>query len=587
MTPGFLHLVSVGPGYRELIAPQAEQVLRNCETVIGYDLYLQWIAPWVEGKRVITLPLTQERERARLAIQHARDGEHVALVSSGDIGVYAMAALAFELMDESDTFSVAVTPGITAANACASLLGSPLSHDFATLSLSDLLCPWQWIEHRARHIAQADLAVVLYNVQSRQRPDGVYRVLEILLEHKRADTWCGVVRNAYRPEQHIDIVTLDALPTRQFDMLTTIVIGNRFTQRKRNWIFTPRGYGDWDPARIEQRNHDVSGSERLAALQSAHPHEPGEQVSDQHEADGHASREPQSHALPSHKHALPEHVPSDASAFVAMDGLDTVTREPLPHDAVWVFSGTRDGNELARLLVASGQPVVVSVASQYGEDLVVRDVAGAAVVAGRIGIDRRRALLREQRARAIVDATHPHASDMSRQLVRLASELGIDYVRYERPDATVDAPVQHCDDVQNAAQLAIALGSRIFLATGVNQLDQFLKHPGARERDWYLRLTPDPVQLKRALDAGIERDHVIAMQGPFSQSFNEALWRDLEIDCVVSKESGEAGGYSAKASAAQALGIPFIAIRRPVVEHPNVVRDFAAVLAHLKSGVTP
>ena len=530
MTAGFLNLVSVGPGYRELIAPQAADALRESDVIVGYDLYMQWIAPWIEGKRIHTLPLTQERERARLAIEQAREGHRVALVSSGDIGVYAMAALAFEQMDENDTFGLRVTPGITAANACASLLGSPLSHDFATLSLSDLLCPWQWIEHRASHIAQADLAVVLYNVQSRQRPDGVHKILRLMLEHKRPDTLCGVVRNAYRPEQQVDIVELGALPERQFDMLTTIVIGNRFTQRKRQWIYTPRGYGNWDPSRT----------------------------------------------LGASEYVVPDADPQPLSEETPRSGAD------LPQDAVWVFSGTRDGNELARLLVAAGQRVVVSVASQYGEDLVVRDVPGAAVIAGRLGIERRRELLLACRAKSVVDATHPHASEMTLQLTRLAKELGIDYVRYERPDTTCDAPVQQCDDLQTAAHLAVELGSRIFLATGVTQLDSFLKHPGAAHRDWYLRLTPDPAQLQRALAAGIQRDHVIAMQGPFSQAFNEALWRDLEIDCVVSKESGEAGGYSAKASAAQTLGIPFIAIRRPVLDHPNVVRDFAAVLSHLK-----
>src|ERR1700679_3062731 len=104
MTAGFLNLVSVGPGYRELIAPQAADALRESDVIVGYDLYMQWIAPWIEGKRIHTLPLTQERERARLAIEQAREGQRVALVSSGDIGVYAMAALAFEQMDEGDTF---------------------------------------------------------------------------------------------------------------------------------------------------------------------------------------------------------------------------------------------------------------------------------------------------------------------------------------------------------------------------------------------------------------------------------------------------------------------------------------------------
>src|SRR5260364_268416 len=167
MTTGLLNLVSVGPGHCELIAPQAADALRNSDIIVGYSLYLRWVAPWIKGKHIHTLPLTQERTRADVALASARAGQRVALVSSGDIGVYAMAALLFEQTDEADTFDLRITPGITAANACASLLGSPLSHDFATLSLSDWLCPWQWIEHRARHIAQADLAVALYNATAR------------------------------------------------------------------------------------------------------------------------------------------------------------------------------------------------------------------------------------------------------------------------------------------------------------------------------------------------------------------------------------------------------------------------------------
>ncbi|HEY6926138.1 MAG TPA: precorrin-3B C(17)-methyltransferase, partial [Steroidobacteraceae bacterium] len=164
-----LHLVSVGPGTGDLIVPSAIAALRESEVIVSYELYLRWVTEWIRGKEIHTPPLTQERERARLAIDRARGGRKVALISSGDIGIYAMAALAFEEMREEDTFDVNVIPGITAANACASLLGSPLSHDFATLSLSNLMCPWEWIEQRARHIAEADLACVLYNVQSNAR----------------------------------------------------------------------------------------------------------------------------------------------------------------------------------------------------------------------------------------------------------------------------------------------------------------------------------------------------------------------------------------------------------------------------------
>src|SRR5271170_2121462 len=185
---GVLNLVSVGPGFAEHITPSAEQALKESDAVVGYELYLKWIEQWILEKERFTTPLTQERERALKALDLARDGKTVSLISSGDIGVYAMASLAFEEMREDDTFQVRVVPGVTAANACASLLGAPLSHDFATLSLSDLLCPWAWIEERARHIAQADLAVALYNVQSKQRQEGVYRILEIMLEHKRGVT---------------------------------------------------------------------------------------------------------------------------------------------------------------------------------------------------------------------------------------------------------------------------------------------------------------------------------------------------------------------------------------------------------------
>lgn len=249
---GKLNLVSVGPGFASLIPDMAREALEESDVVVGYDLYLRWIAPWIEGKEQHTPPLTQERERAQLALDFARAGRTVSLVSSGDIGIYAMATLAFDELLPTDTLELQVVPGISAANACASLLGAPLSHDYATLSLSDLLCPWEWIEKRASHIAQADLCAVFYNVQSRGRQEGVYRILDLMLAHKRPETVCGVVRNAYREDQTVSITTLEALRGQKFDMLTSLVIGNRFTARKtqpggREWMFTPRGYNSWAP----------------------------------------------------------------------------------------------------------------------------------------------------------------------------------------------------------------------------------------------------------------------------------------------------------------------------------------------------
>jgi precorrin-3B C17-methyltransferase len=507
---GKLYLVSVGPGSHELIPPMAKAALEASEVIVAYDLYLTWIQPWITGKEIHTLPLTQERDRAQLAIAQARAGKTVALISSGDIGIYAMAALAFEDMAEDDHYAVQLIPGITSANACASLLGSPLSHDFATLSLSDLLCPWEWIESRARHIAQADLAAVFYNVQSKQRQDGVYRILDIMLEHKRGETLCGIVRNAYRDDQTVDILTLAELRARRFDMLTTLVIGNRFTRRKRGWIYTPRGYGNWD------------------------------------------------------------------------DAPDTVTAASLPAGAVWVFSGTSDGNALAREIGAAGHAIVVSSASEYGAELAGKHCPGAAVIAGRLGIERRRELLRESQASAIVDATHPYATEISPQLIALARELALPYLRYERPRAMGELPARHVASMEDAAQLAMQLGQRIFLATGSKDIASFVHADGAATHQWFARLAPDPQHLQRAIDAGLPRSHLVAMQGPFSQMANETLWRDWRIDCVVTKDSGDAGGYQAKAAAAAALGIPLIVVDRPAIDYPAVNSDFAGVLDALR-----
>jgi len=513
---GVLNLVSVGPGFSDLIVPRAEAALRDSDVIVAYDLYLRWIEPWITGKEIHTPPLTQERERALLAIEKARSGAKVALISSGDIGIYAMAALAFDEMREDDDYAVNVIPGITSANACASLLGSPLSHDFATLSLSDLLCPWDWIEQRGRHIAQADLACVLYNVQSAGRQEGVYRILNIMLESKSPKTLCGVIHNAYRPGQKVSIHPLEDLLSLQFDMLTTIVIGNRFTQRKRGFIFTPRGYNNWDA--------------------------PAEQP-------------------------------------VIND---------LPEQALWVFSGTSDGNALANELAQQGYPVVVSAATEYGGEVAAQHCSGVSVWAGHQGVEARKQALSQNQARVIVDATHPYANLISEQLMGLSQSLNIPYLRFERPSSFAADSGIECNSTEQAAEQAIALGRRIFLTTGSKDLATFLNAPGAAEREWFVRVTPEPEFIQRAIDLGVPRSNICAMQGPFSEAFNTALWRDLKIDCVITKDSGDAGGYQAKVAATQALNLPLLVIKRPKLEYPFTTSTFDAALSQLQAWhVTP
>ena len=507
---GKLYLVSVGPGFADLIAPMAQKALEASDAIVGYDLYLRWIQPWIEGKQIITMPLTRERDRALKVIELAREGKVASLVSSGDIGVYAMATLVLEEMSEDDRFEVKIIPGVSAANSCASILGSPLSHDFATLSLSDLLCPWEWIEHRARHLAEADMVTALYNVQSLSRQEGVYRILRIMLEHKSPETVCGVVRSAYREDQSHYICTLGELVQREFDMMTTIIVGNRFTKRKQHFMFTPRGYNSW--------------KETDASLPSA--------------------------------------------------GKDSSSD-------VWVFSGTSDGNALAAQLADAGTKVIVSTASDYGREMVVQNFPNLAVRSGRMGVEARRLELKKTGAKVIVDATHPFASEISKQLIELASELGITYLRYERPVTQNVQGAILCRDIEEAVEKAMAHGTRIFLATGSKDLATFLKQPKAAERQWFARIAPDTESLQKALGLGIPRGQLCVMQGPFTQEFNQMLWKNWQIDCVVTKDSGEAGGFEAKEQAARSLGIPLIVVQRPVVAYPAVAHDFQTIIQQL------
>jgi precorrin-6x reductase len=512
MKRGCLNLVSVGPGVKEQITGAALRAIAESDVIVAYDLYLSWIRSDISEKTIITTPLSQEKERVQKAIDAARNGSRVALISSGDIGIYAMATLAFELMSETDTFAVEVFPGVTAAVAGAALLGAPLSHDFATLSLSDLMCPWQWIEERARHIAAADLCVALYNVQSRKRQEGVYRIIEILVSHKAAGTLCGIVRNAYREDQSFEIVTLEELGKRTFDMFTTIFVGNRHTRRKREWIFTPRGYGQWQ------------------------------------------EKEPIADVL--------------ASTIAASHSF--------PQKAIWLFSGTQDGNALASSLVNAlppATPVVVSVATEYGGELALQ-VPGITVVAGKIGRTARRNLLEQCQAKVIVDATHPFADKISEQLIELSNELNLSYLRYERPASppTDYRQARVCNDFTEAIKLSLTVGKRIFLATGTKGLSELasLKSEASEQPLWFARVTASPDSIEKTIAAGIPLSRICAMQGPFDSQFNQALWKQWQIDCVITKESGDVGGTNAKIEAAESLGIPILIVRRPHIDYPEV-----------------
>lgn len=238
---GRLALVSLGPGEDALIPPLARDVLAASELVVGLEQYVERVRHLLRpGTRVLTLSLGDEVARAEKAIAEARAGGSVALVSSGDVGVYAMGSPALELAGED--VEVVVVPGVTAAQAAASLLGSPLGHDHCSVSLSDLLTPWEVIENRVRAAALGDFVVSLYNPRSKGRDWQLGKVREILLEHRPPDTPVGVVKNAYREGQRVALTDLASLRPEDVDMLTVVVVGSSQTRIAAGRMVTPRGY---------------------------------------------------------------------------------------------------------------------------------------------------------------------------------------------------------------------------------------------------------------------------------------------------------------------------------------------------------
>lgn len=241
---GSLAIVGVGPGDYSVLTRRAEDVLRSVDLIVGYDGYVVLVRAWLPEQNYASSPITHEVERAREAVERALGGERVALIGSGDAGVYGLAGLALQLLAEHDAadLTVEVVPGVTAATSAAALLGAPLGHDFAVISLSDLLTPWAVIQRRLTAAAEADFVTVLYNPASQRRRNQLEEARQIFLRCRSPQTPVGLVTQAFRAGQHVGLATLETFDPTQAGMLTTIVIGNSATFRWRDRLITPRGY---------------------------------------------------------------------------------------------------------------------------------------------------------------------------------------------------------------------------------------------------------------------------------------------------------------------------------------------------------
>lgn len=246
---GKLFIVGVGPGHHDHMTFRAKSAIEESDTIVGYETYVNLVQDMIEGKDVYRYAMTQEVERAHQCIDLAKDGKTVSLVSSGDPGIYGMAGLIYEILAESgwdpkSGLPVEIIPGVSALNSCSSLIGSPLMTDFAVLSMSDLLVPWDIIVKRVEAAAQGDFVIVIYNPASKKRVHQLQDTRKILLKYRKPSTPVAIVKGAYRESQTIVLTDLDNLPdySDKLGMISTVIVGNSSTYTYKDLMINPRGY---------------------------------------------------------------------------------------------------------------------------------------------------------------------------------------------------------------------------------------------------------------------------------------------------------------------------------------------------------
>ena len=237
-----IYVVGIGPGEYEQMTVKADRVLSRCDVIIGYDVYVDLVREHFPGKEFLTTPMRQEEKRCRIAFEQASSGKTVAMICSGDAGIYGMTGLIYELAPSYPGVEIETVCGVSAVISGAGILGAPLIHDFAVISLSDLLTPWEKIEKRLSAASQSDMVICLYNPSSMKRKDYLKRACLIMSKYQKPDTVCGIARNIGRQGEQTQILTLEELTDTQVDMFSTVFIGNEQTRVIEGKMVTPRGY---------------------------------------------------------------------------------------------------------------------------------------------------------------------------------------------------------------------------------------------------------------------------------------------------------------------------------------------------------
>ena len=238
-----LYVVGFGPGGYEHMTVKAVNVINSVDVVTGYTTYIEMLKAYFPEKNYLSTPMRKEVERCRLAVEKTMEGNDVAMVISGDSGIYGMAGIVLQIVEEMHAdIEVEVVPGVTAASAAAAVLGAPLMHDLTIISLSDLMTPLEQIMKRVECAAMGDFVVCLYNPKSKKRTDYIYQAADIMMKYQKPETPVGIVRNACRDGQTMTLTTLGTIHEAEIDMFSIVIVGNSQTYIKDGKMITPRGY---------------------------------------------------------------------------------------------------------------------------------------------------------------------------------------------------------------------------------------------------------------------------------------------------------------------------------------------------------
>lgn len=234
-----LYVVGIGPGGKEHMTYKAVETIKSCDVIVGYKPYIEYIEDFVEDKEIFSTGMRGEIERCNYAIERVKQGKNTAIISTGDAGLYGMAGPILELQED---IEVEIIPGVTAAFSAAAELGAPIMHDYTSISLSDLLTPWEVIRKRIEKAAEGDFVITIYNPKSKGRKHHLEIAIDLIKKYRKGSTPVGIVRNSGRKDRTIKITTLDGIDYEKVDMLCVLIIGNTNTFVKKNQIITPRGY---------------------------------------------------------------------------------------------------------------------------------------------------------------------------------------------------------------------------------------------------------------------------------------------------------------------------------------------------------